>query len=232
MAPIAAPEPLTLKNVVVERRDTDGVSVRILDIRAFTVAPGEKIGLRGPSGAGKTTLLDVASGLLAPSAGAVTWGDMKLDAMSLTARDRWRARMVGFVFQDFHLIPELSILENVLLPATFAHWRTPAYMRETALDLIDRLALPQARRRAGALSRGEQQRVAVARALLRAPRLIVADEPTASLDAPNAEIITDLLVTEAARRNAMLLVASHDAALLERMDGVVGLRAGRLEDVS
>ena len=232
MPPIAGPEPLTLKDVIVERRDSNGARVSILDISAFRVAPGEKIGLRGPSGAGKTTFLDVACGLLEPSRGTVFWGETNITAIGLSARDRWRARMIGFVFQDFHLVPELSILDNLLLPFSFDRWTTPVSLQKAALEFIDRLSLPRASRRAGALSRGEQQRVAIARALLREPRLIVADEPTASLDVQNAMIIGELLVTEAARCNATLLVASHDGALLERMDRIVGLRAGRLEDLS
>ena len=229
MAIIAEPEALALDNILVDRPDANGERVRILDLTSFTAAACEKVGLRGPSGAGKTTLLDVACSLLPPSQGTVRWGATNLSALKPAARDKWRAQTVGFVFQDFHLVPELSIFENIVLPCTFDHWRRPSHIREAALELIGRLDLPTASRRAGALSRGEQQRVAIARALVREPRLIVADEPTASLDAANARVISELLVAEAARHNATLLIASHDEDLLGRMDRVVALKAGRAE---
>ena len=229
MATIEEPETLVLDEILVDRPDANGERVRILDISSFTAAAGEKVGLRGPSGAGKTTLLDVACGLLPPSHGTVRWGATNLSSLKPAARDKWRAQTVGFVFQDFHLVPELSIFENIVLPCTFDHWRRPSHMREAVLELIGRLDLPTESRRAGALSRGEQQRVAIARALLRKPRFIVADEPTASLDVANARVISELLVAEAARYKATLLIASHDDDLLGRMDRVVALRAGRAE---
>lgn len=235
MRPIEKPEAdfcaqtLSLDHVLVERVDEGGSPLRTLDIESLVISAGARVGLAGASGAGKTTLLDVASGLLAPTRGLVTWGDLRLCDLSRAACDRWRRHTVGFVFQDFHLVPELTVLDNILVPVWFGAFRAPQALRYKAQALIERLQLPGAQRLAGVLSRGEQQRVAVARSLILNPRLIIADEPTASLDAFNGAAIADLLIGEAMGRGATLLVATHDPALLARMDCVIRMNAGRME---
>ena len=219
---------ICLTSVTVQRVDQGGGAVRTLDIDSLTFPAGAKIGIAGASGAGKTTLLDVASGLLAPTSGRVTWGDLHLSPLSRDACDRWRRETVGFVFQDFHLVPELTVLDNILLPVWFGAFRVPSALRLKALAFIERLNLPSPRRLAAVLSRGEQQRIAIARALMFDAPLIIADEPTASLDAVNGAEIADLLIAEASQRGATLLVATHDKALLSRLDGVVQMDAGRI----
>jgi putative ABC transport system ATP-binding protein len=201
--------------------------VPAIGIDTLQVAPGTVCGLTGPSGSGKTTLLHVAAGLLRPVAGQVLWGDMDLCLLSEGARDRWRQRNVGFVFQDFHLVPELSALENVLLSVWFAAWSARAHVHR-ANTLLQLVGIRDPARRAGVLSRGEQQRVAIARALLHRPPLLLADEPTASLDAATGRLVGELLVARARGAGATLLVVSHDPALLALMDVVHRIENGRL----
>jgi putative ABC transport system ATP-binding protein len=215
MPPTSPPERLTLGGLTVERRDAN-VTRRILDAVSLAVEPGAVVAVTGPSGAGKTTLLHAAAGLLRPDAGSVRWGELEVTGLGEAARDRWRRDSVGLVLQDFQLIAELDVLENILLPVRFDHWRATSAMIERADRLAARVGLDGRRTRAANLSRGEQQRVAIARALMRQPRLIVADEPTASLDADNGARVVDLLLDCAREAQASVLVASHDVRLLDR----------------
>ena len=219
---------LSLIDVRLDRYDQGGAPVRLLDIDALVIPAGLKIGIAGPSGAGKTTLLDIASGLLTPTTGRVTWGDKQISGLRAGADALWRRLTLGFIFQDFHLLSELSVLDNILLPAWFGSFRAPTELQGRARELALRLRLPDMHRPAGVLSRGEQQRVAIARALLHDAALIIADEPTANLDAVNGAEIINLLITEAERRKATLLVATHDATLLARLDQVIHLKDGRI----
>jgi ABC-type lipoprotein export system ATPase subunit len=219
---------LTLEDVTVTVPDVGSGRMPILDIPALKIAPGETVGIAGASGAGKTTLLHVIGGLLLPSTGVVAWGADPVSRRSEDARDGWRRRMVGFVFQDFALVPELSVLDNILLPATFGAWRVPSALRREGASLAEIMGLTKLGMRAASLSRGEQQRVAVARALLGKPALLLADEPTASLDAENGASVAGLLLDGAHGTGATLIVISHDAALLGRLDRVLRLDAGRI----
>ena len=211
-----------------ERRDASQAARRILNRISFVVEPGAVVAITGPSGAGKTTLLHAVAGLVKPDTGTVSWGDLDVTALSEAGRDRWRRNTVGLVFQDFHLLAELGVLENILLPARFDHWRTPRALAERAAMLAAWVGLDRSGPRASALSRGEQQRVAIARALMRNPRLILADEPTASLDSESSARVVDLLVESAREAQASVLLVSHDDALLERADRVHRLDAGEL----
>ena len=154
----------------------------IVDVpHLLRLEPGELLALAGPSGSGKSTLLYLLSGLLVPAAGRVAWAGTDLADMGEGARDRWRRENAGFVFQNLHLIEELSPLDNVLTPGWFSSLSVKGlYGRAEAL--LDRFGVPRDRKRVSLLSRGEQQRVAIARALLFDPKVIFADEPTASLD--------------------------------------------------
>jgi putative ABC transport system ATP-binding protein len=227
---IAAPEALHLSCVRVERRDAAEASFLVLDVGELLIEPGTIVGLSGPSGAGKSTLLDTVCGILKPDTGKVMWGTADLPSMSETSRDVWRHSHVGFIFQEFHLIPELSVLENILLPARFFAWGLSKETRDRASTLATRMGLPDLARRAGALSRGEQQRVAIARALVHRPALILADEPTASLDAASSQVVADLLIEGARLCGATMIVATHDAALLARLDRQLSMAAGRIGD--
>jgi putative ABC transport system ATP-binding protein len=136
--------------------------------------------------------------------------------------------VIGFVFQDFHLLPELTPLQNVLLPASFERFAMSRAMRERAKSLLDRFAVPQARRTTAVLSRGEQQRVALARALLFDPPVILADEPTASLDAASGATVIDILQQLSIKDGRTVIAVSHDHALIERFAMRFALEHGRM----
>ncbi|TWI36725.1 ABC transporter ATP-binding protein [Paracoccus sulfuroxidans] len=195
----------------------------LVTLDSLDLTPGQVVVLTGPSGSGKTTLLYLLSGLLVPVGGRVSWDGTDLAILREGARDQWRRQNAGFVFQDFHLIPQLSPLENVLIPAGFSAFSTRA-LRTRAQMLLTRFGVP-ARRRAALLSRGEQQRVALARALLGDPRVIFADEPTASLDAASGQVVAQALRDLAHREGRTVIIASHDPTVIEIAD--LGLRLSR-----
>jgi len=176
------------------------------------------LAVTGPSGVGKSTLLHLIAGLVEPSDGRIERSGL-VQAASDGARAAWRRDHLGYVFQDFHLIPELSLIENVVLPAGFG--RDASNRRENGQRLLARFGLGDIRRRASSLSRGEQQRVAVARALAHRPPILLADEPTASLDAENAALITEALIEGAREIGALLICVSHDPLMIARFSDVL-----------
>ncbi len=212
-----------------------GLDVRFVDrgktfsavsLESLDVAPGESLALTGPSGCGKSTLLYALAGLLKPSSGTVAWDGSDVYARGESARDAWRRRNVGFVFQDFELLPELSPLRNVLVPATFERFRVDAATRARAEGLLEKFGVP-ARGATGALSRGERQRVALARALLFDPPVILADEPTASLDAASGAAVIAALAEQARAEGRTVIAASHDPLLIRRLGGELRLERGQ-----
>jgi len=194
------------------------------------LAAGGRLLLRGPSGAGKTTLLSVLAGLLRPAQGQVVIDGEDLYALSSGARDRCRGRKFGFVFQNLHLLPALTLRQNVLLAADMAGVTVP----DGRLDqLLDGLGLTdKAQRRPEALSHGEQQRAAIARAALLHPPLIVADEPTSALDDASAQMVMTLLEQQAQESGAALIVATHDSRIIEQFPEVIHLEASLAQEVA
>ena len=205
-----------------------GQAADLFHVEHLTLSPGQTLGIRGASGAGKTTLLHCLAGIEPVSAGSIRWGEQEISSLSQSALTRWRQQHLGLVFQDFHLVEGLSALDNVLLPASFNAWRPASILRERADALLKRVDIWSPGRPAELLSRGERQRVAVARALLFEPRIVLADEPTASLDPENRNTVSRLLLDLAREHGATLIVISHDAALLEQLDGKLELRDGAL----
>ncbi len=196
----------------------------VLTLAALDLGPGLTV-LSGPSGSGKTTLLYLLAGLMVPRRGVIAWGGSDLARLGEGARDRWRRQNAGFIFQDFHLIPELSPLDNVLVPAWFTAF-SAAGLRPRARDLLARFGVPD-RARTNLLSRGEQQRVALARAMLLAPKVIFADEPTASLDAVAGREVGHSLCALARDQGCTVIAASHDPALIALADRHLHLERGR-----
>jgi ABC-type lipoprotein export system ATPase subunit len=198
-----------------------------LDNVDLEVAAGDFVGLIGPSGSGKSTLLHLAGGLDAPDSGRIYLDERDLGAMSVRDRARVRRRDVGFVFQFFHLIPILTVFENIELPLVLD--RAPRD-RAAVLKLIQRVGLAdRADHYPGELSGGEMQRVAIARALVSGPGLILADEPTGNLDSVTGAEILDLLAAQVADAGAALVMVTHDAVAASRAHRVLHLRDGRLE---
>lgn len=197
-----------------------------LDIPSLSLAAGELTVITGPSGSGKTTLLYLLSGLLAPSAGRVAWAGSALSSMSETQRDHWRRQHAGIVFQNFNLFEDLSPIDNVVMAAYFAAF-SAGTSRRRAASLLERFDVANEKRAVGTYSRGEQQRIALARALLFEPTVLFADEPTASLDVVNAQRLGGLL-RELAVEGKCIVAVSHDPQLIGVADRVVPLDHGRL----
>jgi putative ABC transport system ATP-binding protein len=206
----------------------------LLRIDRFSVARGERVFLRGPSGSGKSTLLGLVGGVLQPASGSVRLLGTEVSSLSAGARDRFRGEHLGFVFQMFNLIPYLGVLQNVMLPALFSPSRasrigTPAEQRAEAVRLLSALGLSNPtmlETEVTQLSIGQQQRVAAARALLGRPEIIVADEPTSSLDYDAREIFLRLLMNECRAQGTTLLFVSHDTSLgglFDRVDSLAEL---------
>jgi len=220
--------PLDARDIVRSYRSASGLASRVLDLRWLRVAAGESVGVTGPSGSGKTSLLNVLTGLDRPERGEIRWGEQEIWRLPEGQRDRWRCRTVGFIFQEFNLFLTLSPLDNVLLPASFRHLTPSRALRGRAQELLEQVGLGGRREPVALLSRGETQRVAVARALLFAPPVVVADEPTASLDVEAAGAVVDLLLSIRQRTNSTLVVVSHDRNLLDRLDRVEMLVNGQI----
>jgi putative ABC transport system ATP-binding protein len=183
----------------------------ILDLAAWRLAQGRHCLILGPSGSGKTTLLHLLAGIARPAGGQILIDGQRLDALGRSKLDIFRGRRIGIVFQALHLLPALSVRDNLRLAQYLAGLpQNDAALHETlaALGIADK-----AQRRPAALSRGEAQRVAIARAVINHPDLILADEPTASLDDANAEQVVDLLLDQAGRHAATLVVATHDSRI-------------------
>lgn len=201
--------------------------VHILKGVSLNIGQGEAVGLVGPSGSGKSSLLMVLAGLEQANAGTVNVAGEELTRLDEDALARFRGRHVGIVFQAFHLIPTMTAIENVAVPLELAG-RADAFERAaaelTAVGLGHRLDHYPSQ-----LSGGEQQRVAVARALAPEPRIVVADEPTGNLDEATGRQIMDLLFAAQSRRGATLVIVTHDPSLARRCDRTIRLRSGQIE---
>ncbi len=206
-----------------------GRPLRVLDSVDLTVQPESAIAIVGPSGSGKTTLLGLLAGLDDPTSGRVVLGETCLTELTEDQRARFRADNVGFVFQTFHLLPTLTALENVMVPLELAPNGSGASIRERASSLLDRVGLGDRLGHYPAqLSGGEQQRVAVARAFVNAPRILFADEPTGNLDRKTGEKVVVLLEELNRASRTTLVLVTHDPALAARMERVVTLGDGRI----
>jgi len=210
-----------------------GTSAPVISIDQFNIARGKRVFLRGPSGSGKTTLLSLISAVLSPQAGTVSVDGISLDTLRGGQRDQFRVDHIGLVFQQFNLLPFLSVRENILLPCKFSgHRRSEACQAgNTLVEESDRLLRAMnlqpadiQSKRVTDLSVGQQQRVAVARALIGRPPLIIADEPTSALDSDTREAFLKLLFAEVDAARCTLLFVSHDSTLSQSFDEVIDLQ--------
>ncbi len=194
----------------------------------FQAKPGEGLSIIGPSGSGKTTLLGLCAGLDSPTSGTITLLDQPLNRMSEDDRAYLRNQNVGFVFQNFQLIPTLTTLENVLIPLEI---RGTKNGKKPALELLDRVGLSERiTHYPSQLSGGEQQRVAIARAFISSPKIVFVDEPTGNLDEETAATITALLFSMNREQGTTLILVTHNQVLAENTGRVLKIKGGRLED--
>lgn len=215
---------LEVNHVRKEFRDGRQIITAVI-VDSLIVETGEQLALVGPSGSGKTTLLHLLSGLLTPTSGEIKYDNIKISAMPERWRDTWRSHTVGYVFQKLNLLNSLTILDNLLAAMSFADAIDKQDQLAWASHLLDQVGLadrlysfPRQ------LSMGEQQRVAIARAVVNKPRLILADEPTASLDQANGQRVLALLRHLAKNSNSTLLVSSHDSQIIDQFQRVFPLR--------
>ena len=202
-------------------------TVTALDHVSFSVAAGEFVAVQGASGSGKTTLLLAVGAMLAPDAGSVSLDGRSVYAMPREQRARFRAKSIGFVFQQFHLLPYLSVFENVLTPTLAT--RVPD-AKDRALSLLRRFNMEgRMSHRPAALSTGERQRTALVRALLAEPQIILADEPTGNLDEGNAELVLTAL-TEYAEQGGAVLLVTHSRDAAGKAQRIVQLEAGAISE--
>lgn len=193
----------------------------------FELAQGESLAIVGPSGSGKTTLLGLCAGLDIPSAGSVELLDTKLEELTEDGRAAFRGKNVGFVFQNFQLIPTLTAIENVTVPLEL---RGISNAKAKAKQLLEEVGLGQRTTHYPIqLSGGEQQRVALARAFINNPQILFADEPTGNLDGANGGHVVDLLFDLNAQKGTTLVLVTHDLNLAQKCDQVLQLRDGRME---
>ena len=232
----SAPKPLLELNNINKTFRLGPADVRVLTGAGLTVYEGEFVALVGASGSGKSTLLHIAGALESADEGSVMFQGQDLSRMSRRSRHRLRNRSFGFVFQLYHLLPELSVLENVLLPAMVcAPWYKACIRarpgKRRALELLEQLGLKdRLRHRPSQLSGGERQRVAIARALINEPALVLADEPTGNLDPKTGQTILDVLRGLHKGSGQSILLVTHDVNIAAQADRVVTLRDGKIVD--
>jgi putative ABC transport system ATP-binding protein len=221
----------TIVQLSAVRFSWSAVDPPVLDLESLRLARGERLFLRGPSGSGKSTLLSLIAGVITPRQGTVSVLGRETSALTGPERDRFRADHIGYIFQMFNLIPYLSVVENVGLPCRFSKRRRAqaqgagTSVEAEAARLLEQLDLDAdiLRRPVTKLSVGQQQRVAAARALIGAPELLIADEPTSSLDADRRETFLSLLFRQCEREHTALVFASHDASLAPLFDRTLDL---------
>ena len=204
---------IQLKDVRYSYPDTPGKLV--LNINSWSVAAGEQVFVHGPSGGGKSTLLNLLSGMLQADTGEVSVMDQRLDKISSRQRDRFRADHIGYIFQQFNLIPHLDAMDNIELAHQFAREKTLSSLKDDIKSLLSSFYIDPAdwQKPVAKLSIGQQQRIAIARAMINKPELLIADEPTSSLDQNNRDNFISELMAMVTEHNTTLLFVSHDLSL-------------------
>jgi len=232
---------MNLASILKERSDLNAETIRLDSVRFYwsknkdfkifipelKISEGEKVLLLGESGSGKTTLLSLISGFLSPISGDIYLNEKNINNLSARSRDQYRSDNIGIIFQQFNLLPYANVIDNIILPLYFSKVRASKIInqKETAINLCKSLRLPNTvtRMQANNLSVGQQQRVAVARALIGNPSLVIADEPTSSLDSDAQNIFLDLMFSQIEKNNSSLLMVSHDTSLSSYFDRVIDI---------
>ena len=220
---------LRAKEIKKSFKSPNGETIDLLRGANLEIARGQSISLRGESGAGKTTFLNVIAGLESPTSGEIYWDGQRVDNLSNSKQARLRAGFMGFVFQNYCLVPELNALENVELAARIAG-KFDASARKRAKELLDSVGLSgRLRHLPSQMSGGEKQRVAIARAVMNNPRVILADEPTGNLDEATGLEVMDIFLTLCSSYSTSLLLITHNPEFAARTSAQVKLAAGVLE---
>jgi len=232
---------MNLASILKERSDLNAETIRLDSVRFYwsknkdfkifipelKISEGEKVLLLGESGSGKTTLLSLISGFLSPISGDIYLNEKNINSLSARNRDQYRSDNIGIIFQQFNLLPYANVIDNIILPLYFSKVRASKIInqKETAINLCKSLRLPDTvtSMQASNLSVGQQQRVAVARALIGNPSLVIADEPTSSLDSDAQNIFLDLMFAQIEKNNSSLLMVSHDTSLSSYFDRVIDI---------
>ena len=232
---------MNLASILKERSDLNAETIRLDSVRFYwsknkgfkifipelKISQGEKVLLLGESGSGKTTLLSLISGFLSPISGDIYLNEKNINSLSARNRDQYRSDNIGIIFQQFNLLPYANVIDNIILPLYFSKVRASKIInqKETAINLCKSLRLPDTvtSMQASNLSVGQQQRVAVARALIGNPSLVIADEPTSSLDSDAQNIFLDLMFAQIEKNNSSLLMVSHDISLSSYFDRVIDI---------
>lgn len=218
---------LEIKNIFKKITEPSGEVITVSRAEQLMLDKGGQMLLTGPSGSGKTTLLHMIAGLLSPSGGEIYFDGVRIDNMPERQRDLWRARNIGYVFQKLNLIEALTAEENILLAGYFAD-ADMAALKKRAAELLERVGLLNKKDvLPGKLSIGEQQRVAVVRAVINNPVLLLADEPTASLDAENSRVVLGLLRGLCSENSAALILSTHDESIKQQFDEWFDIKSGR-----
>jgi lipoprotein-releasing system ATP-binding protein len=232
----AAGTPLVQIRDVIKTYRRGSETVEVLQRLSLDVPRGDYLALMGPSGSGKTTLMNLVGGLDRPSSGEVIVDGQRIHQLSAGALARWRARHVGFIFQFYHLLPELSAVENVMMPhlireGVFSYMRKRKAIRRDAEELLERVGLGHRKtHQPSEMSGGEVQRAAIARALVGRPEVLLADEPTGNLDAATGQGVLDLLRDLNRERGLTMMLVTHDQQIAHQADRVVRLAEGRIEE--
>ena len=200
----------------------------VLAVRHLRVDGGAQVAICGPAGSGKTSLLHLLAGLERPWRGIIRWGGVEVTGLADSAADRWRRESVGTLLGRVHVFPGMSAFENVVLPLRFERWSVEPVIRARALKILDRVGV-RADVDVDGLSHGERRRVAVARAMLRKPAIVLADEPTANLDRDTATIVEDLLFTMCRSAGTTLIVTTDDPLLASRLDAAYDVSGAQLQ---
>lgn len=218
---------LEIKNIFKKITEPSGEVITVSRAEQLMLDKGGQMLLTGPSGSGKTTLLHMIAGLLSPSGGEIYFDGVRIDNMPERQRDLWRARNIGYVFQKLNLIEALTAEENILLAGYFAD-ADMAALKKRAAELLERVGLFNKKDvLPGKLSIGEQQRVAVVRAVINNPVLLLADEPTASLDAENSRVVLGLLRGLCSENGVALILSTHDESIKQQFDEWFDIKSGR-----
>ncbi len=214
---------IKLKNIRMQYED-NGTKIEALKLKELQIKDEKHVAFIGSSGCGKTTLFNLISGMITPTEGSVEVQDVELTSLTEQERDLFRANHIGYIFQDFNLFPEFTVLQNVVLPMAFSKRYTKKEMNELAEDILKKVGMDgKLNQKVKTLSGGERQRVAIARSIVNKPNVILADEPTGNLDYKNGAKIMELIKQMALDEKATLVVITHNNSQLDMFDEVINI---------